>query len=232
MRNKILAIILILALAVFGGIWYFQSLNQAPNSTPVSVTNVEILKQASSVVVTSSIPQDPAAATSSDLLAWPLSSAPTRITKKPFGLKVSPTNSSVKPERFSGYHTGVDFETWPSEQTSTVSVQAICAGPLLMKKWATGYGGVAVQKCEFKKQIVTIIYGHLNLASIKASVGDKIIVGQEIGVLGKGYSPETDGERKHLHLGIHSGSSIYILGYVPKQSQLVGWLDAAKYLVK
>src|SRR5438105_13240780 len=39
----------------------------------------------------------------------PLENAQTRVTKKFFGTKVSPGNSPVTPERFSGYHTGVDF---------------------------------------------------------------------------------------------------------------------------
>ena len=33
-----------------------------------------------------------------------------RITKKPFGIFITTQNSPVQPERFSGYHTGVDVE--------------------------------------------------------------------------------------------------------------------------
>ena len=43
---------------------------------------------------------------------------------------------------------------------------AVCTGPLRLKEWATGYGGVAVEQCQLDKQTVTIIYGHLRLASI------------------------------------------------------------------
>ncbi|NTU99252.1 hypothetical protein HGA64_04600 [Candidatus Falkowbacteria bacterium] len=46
-----------------------------------------------------------------DVFVPPISDALSRVTKKPFGIKVSPKNSSVSPERFTGYHTGVDFET-------------------------------------------------------------------------------------------------------------------------
>ncbi|MCL5774898.1 MAG: hypothetical protein M1333_01655, partial [Patescibacteria group bacterium] len=58
------------------------------------------------------------------LLFPPLDKALERVTKKPFGIKISPQNSPVSPERFSGFHTGVDFETFPDEQDTGVSVYA------------------------------------------------------------------------------------------------------------
>ena len=73
---------------------------------------------------------------------------------------------------------------------------------------------------------VTIIYGHLKLASINKKTGDTLSPGEQIGILGKGYSSETDGERKHLHLGIHRGTSVSILGYVQNKSELNNWIDA------
>jgi len=51
-----------------------------------------------------------------------------------------------------------------------------------------------------------------------------------LGNLGTGFSSETDGERKHLHLAIHKGSSVNILGYVQTKALLFDWLDPAKYL--
>lgn len=165
------------------------------------------------------------------ILTAPLSDALGRVTKKPFGLYVTPKNSPVSPERFQGYHTGADFETMPDEQNTDVPITAVCTGPLLMKKWATGYGGVAVQQCDIDKQAVTVVYGHLKLASIQPSVGDQMTAGQSFAVLGKGNSTETDGERKHLHLAIHKGTAINILGYVQKQSQLDQWLDPMPYFL-
>jgi murein DD-endopeptidase MepM/ murein hydrolase activator NlpD len=163
-------------------------------------------------------------------ISEPIDNALTRVTKKPFGIKVSPTNSPVSPEKFSGYHTGVDFETLQSEQDSDVQIYAVCAGQLALKKYATGYGGVAVQRCKINNSDVTIIYGHLKLASISAKTGQNLNSGELIGILGKGYSTETDGERKHLHLGIHKGTAINILGYVQIKSQLDGWIDAMTLL--
>ncbi len=165
-------------------------------------------------------------------IAEPIAGALARVTKKPFGLKVSPTDSPVSPERFSGYHTGVDFETSQAEQNIEVPIYAICSGKLLLKKQATGYGGVAVQACEINKQSVTVLYGHLKLSSITSAVSQELSAGQQLAVLGQGYSSETDGERKHLHLSIHYGQQIVLLGYVQKQADLSAWLDPMTLLQK
>jgi murein DD-endopeptidase MepM/ murein hydrolase activator NlpD len=163
-------------------------------------------------------------------ISEPISNALTRVTKKPFGIKISPKNSPVSPEKFAGYHTGVDFETLPDEQDSEVDIFAICTGDLVLKKRATGYGGAVVQKCTIDGSDVTVIYGHLKLESITAKIGQNLNSGDQIGLLGKDYSAETDGERKHLHLGIHKGAAISLLGYVQVQSQLSNWIDTMTLL--
>jgi len=157
----------------------------------------------------------------------PIAGTVGRITKKPFGLYVSPADSPVSPEKFTGYHTGVDFETLPGEQGIDVPIYAICAGPLQQKRTATGYGGVAVQACTLAGQPITVIYGHIKLTSITATVGQQLAVGQKLGILGEGFSSETGGERKHLHLGIHRGSAINILGYVQTTAELSAWVNVA-----
>gem|GEM_PF-656600 len=158
----------------------------------------------------------------------PISNAKSRITKKPFGIYITPKNSPVQPEKFSGYHTGVDFETLAAEADVEVPIIAIANGKVLVKQFVSGYGGVLIQSATINNQAVTILYGHLKLASINLKVGQQIRAGDKIGILGKGFSSETDGERKHLHLGIHLGASINYRGYVSTQSQLSGWLDAQK----
>ncbi len=167
----------------------------------------------------------PAHAATTTTIALPLDHALDRVTKKTFGLFVDPTHSPVSPERFRGYHTGTDFETTPEEATPTVAVHAMCGGTLLQKRTASGYGGIAVQSCVINKQRVTVLYGHLKLASITPRIGAKLVAGQVIGALGKGYSKETDGERKHLHLSIHKGATINVAGYVQKKSSLKNWID-------
>jgi len=160
----------------------------------------------------------------------PLDRAKKRVTKKPFGIYITPAASPVQPERFQGYHTGTDWEIFPEELNSAVPVKAICSGKLILKKSATGYGGVAVESCELDNKPITVIYGHLKLGSIDAKINDNLNIGDEIGILGAAYSAETDGERKHLHLGMHRGSAINILGYVSSKSQLSGWIDPCLYL--
>ncbi len=160
----------------------------------------------------------------------PLAGASARTTRKKFGIYVTPRKSPVSPERFTGYHTGLDFETYPQEQNTVVTVRALCDGKLILKKYATGYGGVAVESCTFNGQAVTVVYGHLNVNSIHSSLNAVVHRGDAIGALGKGYSTQTDGERKHLHLGIHRGTAIDIRGYVRRSTDLKSWIDPATLL--
>ena len=163
-------------------------------------------------------------------IAMPIADALSRVTKKPFGLYVTPNFSPVKPERFTGYHTGVDFETTPGEAKIDVPIFAICPGKILIKKTASGYGGVVNESCTIAGQAVTVTYGHLRLASIIKKVGQALAQGEQLGVLGTGYSTETDGERKHLHLGIHKGASAVINGYVATAAELKPWINVMDYL--
>lgn len=155
----------------------------------------------------------------------PLSRAQDRITKKPFGIKITPTDSPVQPEKFSGYHTGTDFETFPEEADVLVPINAVCAGKVVYKQRVNGYGGVLIQSCDYQDQPITVLYGHIALSSINLKVGDELKAGEHIGNLGQGYSYDTDGERKHLHLGIHRGSVIELKGYVQNQADLSQWID-------
>jgi murein DD-endopeptidase MepM/ murein hydrolase activator NlpD len=163
-------------------------------------------------------------------LTEPIGGGLARVTKKGFGLFVSPGHSPISPEKFTGFHTGIDFETTPGEQNIDVPIYAACDGKLLLKKYASGYGGVAVEACKLDNIDVTIIYGHLRLSSVIPNIGDTLKVGDKIAVLGTGYSRETDGERKHLHFGIHKGTAVNILGYIQKQASLNEWLDPVQYL--
>ena len=159
------------------------------------------------------------------LIQEPIDDAIARATKKPFGVKISPDNSPVSPEKFSGYHTGVDFETFPNEAELDINIYAICAGPIILKRYVSGYGGVIVQQCALDNDNVTVVYGHLRLSSISSELNQILKQGQQIGMLGQGFSAETDGERKHLHLGIHKGQTINLLGYVETSNLLDEWID-------
>jgi len=218
MNNKktIIIVLVIIVIAFIALLVYFVK-QAPPNLSKLTVASSTVVSSTPSLVATSTIKN-------SDF-SLPISDALTRVNKKPFGIHVSPDNSPVSPEKFAGYHTGVDFETTESEQNSEVPVYAICSGPLQLKKTATGYGGVAVQSCRIKEESVTIIYGHLRLESVNISLNTTINQGQILGILGKGYSQETAGERKHLHLGIHRGPTVSLLGYVSGEDKLDQWID-------
>lgn len=153
-----------------------------------------------------------------------------RVTKKTFGTYVSPKDSPIQPEKFTGYHTGVDFETTASEAGVEVLVPVLFDGKLVFKKFTTGYGGVVVIESAIEGQLVTTIYGHLKLDSVTTLVGQFVKKNDTLGILGKGYSSETDGERKHLHLSIHLGKDINLLGYVKTKAELAGWLHPVVFV--
>ncbi len=160
----------------------------------------------------------------------PLDKAGERVSKKKFGVYITPQNSPIQPERFKGFHTGVDFEVFSEELNTEVSVYAICSGKIKLKQYVSGYGGIAAQTCELNKEPITIIYGHLELSSITVNIDENIETGERIGILGADKSQETDYERKHLHLGIYKGMELNIKGYVGSQSELLNWIDPCLYI--
>lgn len=166
------------------------------------------------------------------VLVPPMDRAEERVSKKPFGILISPRTSPIQPERFSGYHTGIDLEIFPEEAGVEIEVKSACAGEIISKDSANGYGGVVVQACELEVVEATIVYGHMKLSSIQKNVGDRIEKGEFLGFLGDAYSGETDGERKHLHFGIHKGGQKNILGYVKNKSDLSAWIDPCEYICK
>lgn len=222
MRRRFVAVLVILLAVTIGVLLWYASDSTVPS---INSSSNELSREIS-FTPPSSLPFPNNA---SGFVA-PLDRAAERVTKKFFGLKVSPTDSPVSPERFTGFHTGVDFEIFDEELNTPVSVQASCGGTLKLKRQATGYGGVVVQECLLGDQPVTVVYGHLKLSSVTATVGEYVVAGTRLGLLGAGGSPETDGERKHLHLGIHKGTAVDLKGYVGSVEDLANWLDPMQYL--
>jgi hypothetical protein len=221
MNKKFLLSLIFLLLFLGGALFYINSakpqsfvLNNNTTTTTPATKKVDLIS--TSTIENKNI--------SADFLP-PLDRSKERVTKKTFGMYITPATSPVQPERFRGYHTGVDFEIFPEELNIDVPVKAVCSGTLALKESANGYGGVVVESCTLNNEPITVIYGHLRLASIKFHKGDSIKIGEEIGILGKDKSVETDGERKHLHLGFHKGASINIKGYVNTKAELIDWFD-------
>ena len=153
-----------------------------------------------------------------------------REVKKTFGIYITPQNSPIQPEKFTGYHTGVDFEILPEELDKDVPIYAICSGELKLKQFSSGYGGVVIQTCQLKEKLITVVYGHLRLSSVAYKIGANLDIGDNIGLLGDDISSETDYERKHLHLSIYNDSEINIRGYVNSLEEFLNWIDPCLYV--
>lgn len=161
----------------------------------------------------------------SKLLA-PIAEFQQRITKKPFGLYITPQTSPIQPERFSGYHTGVDVEY--IDATTTVPVFAVADGTIKYSGLVNGYGGVEILSFKLNNQDYLALYGHLKPSSLIAN-NTNVRAGEQIAVLGQGYSTETDGEREHLHFAIYLGTDFNFKGYVQNQTELKNWLDPLNF---
>jgi murein DD-endopeptidase MepM/ murein hydrolase activator NlpD len=148
-----------------------------------------------------------------------------RITKKPFGIYITPQTSPVQPERFTGYHTGDDVEY--GDVAGDVPVYAVYDGTIVLSQFVSGYGGTIVLRCNINGEDLYVLYGHLNPASLTPA-NTQVTKGQQIAILGQGYTQQTDNERKHLHFSIHKGS-LDLRGYVQNQGELSGWYDPIQF---
>lgn len=161
----------------------------------------------------------------------------TRYTERPklltFGLHVTPNpdqNPIDPPERFTGYHTALDLEIFDEEKDLEVPIFAICSGKIIYRAIVGGYGGVIVQQCVYKKEPITVLYGHLDLASATKQFGQNLAAGQLIAYLGDHKSFETSDTRKHLHLGIHKGPEVELSGYVQNSQGLEEYINPEEIL--
>ena len=155
-------------------------------------------------------------------LVEPVAEFKRRVTKKPFGVYVTSKNSPVQPERFTGYHTGADAEY--GDVSADVPVYSVADGVITASKTAAGLGGVIQEKIGLNGAAHTVEYGHIRPGSLP-KVGQSFKRGEQIGVLGTGYTVETDGERKHLHFAVLSDDRTDLRGYVASKADLSGWLE-------
>lgn len=151
----------------------------------------------------------------------PIAEFEQRINKKPFGIYITPDNSPVQPERFIGYHTGVDVEY--DDTHKEIPVVAIADGTVKRSDWISGYGGMIAIEHVIDAQKYLVVYGHLDPNTITSNA--EIKTGETIGYLGLGHSQETDNERKHLHFSVYTGTDINIRGYTQNKTELNKWID-------
>lgn len=212
MKRIYWVLIILGMLVIAGGIYYYFSRFQ--EASPPATSNSTTTSQSSK-----------ANQSQTQKYAYPIKNFTTNQTKKVFGQYITPATSPVQPERFTGYHTGVDIEISPSDLNKAVPVYSIYVGKVRYVGYVSGYGGVIVIQYTLNGQVVTALYGHIKLASATVKVGQTVKKGQELAILGKAYSVETDGERKHLHFAIHRGVTIDFRGYVQNKSELTAWID-------
>lgn len=161
--------------------------------------------------------------------AEPIAEFEKRITKKPFGIHITPETSPVPHDRFAGYHTGVDVEY--EDVVADVPVRAIADGEVIVSTFASGYGGVVVLRHNMFGEEILGLYGHLDPASL-ASRGKEMKKSDVLGILGEGYTKETDGVRKHLHFAILRQNSVDLRGYVKDINDLTQWYDPLSFYLE
>lgn len=162
----------------------------------------------------------------------PMEHATNRPTPLHFGVQVTPdpaTNPIDPPERFSGYHAAVDYEVSAEELDAPVPVYAICRGKVVYSGFAEGYGGLLIQRCTLDGQPISVIYGHLSRNGLIED-GETLGSGEQLGYLADARSKDSDGNRKHLHLGIHKGRALDMRGYVQTEEELAEYIDPATVL--
>jgi len=165
--------------------------------------------------------------------SYPLESFPERQSLKKFGQLITPEfyldQESLFPNKFLGYHAGMDLEIFTDELNKKVPVFAVSEGTILYYGNVQGYGGVILEHISDQNLIVLI--GHLNLHDINLGVEDQVKSGQKIAYLGDAFSTDSGGERKHLHLGIYKGTDIYFKGYETDKNILNSkWLNPDAFL--
>lgn len=163
-----------------------------------------------------------------ELFSEPIQGFTSRITKKHFGIYITPETSPIQPDRFTGYHTGADAEY--DDVAEDVPVRAVADGMVVVGQFVHGYGGVVVIRHDLGSGIVPLLalYGHLDPASIPQA-GKQVKRNEVVGILGDGFTEETDGARKHLHFAMLKKAEADIRGYVKDAEELSGWYDPLEF---
>ena len=60
-------------------------------------------------------------------------------------------------------------------------------------------------------------------------MGGRVKAGEKIGILGAGFTAETENERRHLHFGLYRGSGVNISCYTKNRVELTQWYDPADF---
>jgi len=209
-----------LIIVVVGGIYFVVRNRNSSKQNNSQTASPSVTSTPTSTTTTT--PTSVATTTNTNSLADPIADFKSRVTKKPFGIYITPQTSPIQPERFTGYHTGADVEY--QDVTADVPVYAVSDGKVVLSETASGYGGVFMIEIQLNGAKHTVLYGHIRPSSLP-KVGTQVTKSQQLAVLGTGYSTDTDGERRHLHFAVLADNSLNIKGYVSTKSQLSSWID-------
>lgn len=138
-------------------------------------------------------------------------------------------------DRFTGYHVGEDIEV-PQEdlgegEVQEVPVLSIADGTVSFLETIGGYGGVMRVQHDIDNEIITAIYGHIDVGSVEIAVGDRVEKGQFLANLGDHHSRETDGERQHLHFALYEGTDARLAGYERRVTAVDNWINPYQFFI-
>jgi len=130
-------------------------------------------------------------------------------------------------DRFVGYHVADDIEFTDADEA--VPVYAIADGTVVYANWVSGYGGLLILEHVIDGVIYQALYGHVDPASLTQKIGESVLMGQQVAVLGDESLQETDGERKHLHFGLHKGTERRFQGYEASSEEVEYWINPSAF---
>ena len=130
-------------------------------------------------------------------------------------------------DRFIGYHVADDIEY--TDVQGDVPVYAIADGEVVYINWVSGYGGLLIVRHIVDDVAYRALYGHIDPNSVALSVGDQVTMGQQVALLGDESPQETDGERKHLHFGLHQGDEHRVQGYEATTAGVATWINPSEF---
>lgn len=133
-------------------------------------------------------------------------------------------------DRFTGYHVGDDIEF--ADRQDRIPVVAIANGTVRKIGSVSGYGGVVVIQHDIDGEKVNALYGHLDIAQSPLKEGLEVKKGDYIAPLGEDKTPETDGERKHLHFSLYQGDEMKLQGYEKDPARLADWINPTDFFRK
>ena len=226
-------IVVLLIAALVGGffLWrYYKNRNLASQQTPSTAESTTGSTSGASSNLAPSMALAPT-------LVYPIGSFASRATTNLFGTYY-PTGGSSDPDRlvcpnatyYPGYHNAVDLETTSGESIQDIPVFAIAAGTVRQVSAVSGYGGLIVVQYNLGGADYTAYYGHINLSTAKVKAGQSVKVGETLADLGPACSQANGDVRKHLHFGLHKGTTVDVRGYVPDKTALESWINPTELL--